>query len=409
MAATLKGQGEEIEEAQRLLHDATHALELEQSRRLAAEERERASAAALVAAEQARRELEGQAFMGGERERQDAAELAETRSKNVQLARQLQEKARELEEMHAKGRELAGKFKLIAGLKREFEEAESARLAAEARFREQDRALQEARDASRSAAEAMHGMAAQLRDRDSQLARLRAGDAPPGGAPGAPPAPKGVPPPGEPSSPAAEDPALQALRERGRAAEAAAPAPAPLAPAGEGEGEGGRRSPGPGAPPAAEAPAAGSRDPPTPAASTPAASTPAASTPAASTPAALTPAASRKGSSAGAQGETAGEGGGGGGGGGGGRSCGVGATFAKSGGGFAVTSVDEGHAVAAGDAPGGAGGLRVGDLAIGLNDTPLAEMGAEAFRDAVTGPPQSKVSLLVVRVDKVAPLLRSTT
>ena len=62
-ATQLKGQAEEIEEAQRLLVDATQMMEVEQARRTAANESERAATQSASAAELDKRQFENKVCM----------------------------------------------------------------------------------------------------------------------------------------------------------------------------------------------------------------------------------------------------------------------------------------------------------------------------------------------------------
>lgn len=158
--SSLKGQTEEIEEAQRLLRDATHAVELEQSKRVASEERERAASSQSVVLGEQRRELEARVWMLEERLRQDDVALENLRKayreseelKNA-VGGQYEECRRELETVKGKSRDLAVKFKLIGGLRHEFENAERERMGFEERGRVHERELQEMREAVKRSTE----------------------------------------------------------------------------------------------------------------------------------------------------------------------------------------------------------------------------------------------------------------
>ena len=66
--------------------------------------------------------------------------------------------------------------------------------------------------------------------------------------------------------------------------------------------------------------------------------------------------------------------------------CGVGATFQKSGGGFLVTGLDgggRGGIPVLGDAHAKPESLGMGDLAIAMDDIPLADMSSVQFRNSI--------------------------
>ena len=67
--------------------------------------------------------------------------------------------------------------------------------------------------------------------------------------------------------------------------------------------------------------------------------------------------------------------------------CGVGGTFQKSGGGFLVSGLD-----ACGEEV-----LQMGDLALAIDDVPLAHLSSVEFRQKIQGPAGTRVSLLIVR------------
>jgi hypothetical protein len=63
--------------------------------------------------------------------------------------------------------------------------------------------------------------------------------------------------------------------------------------------------------------------------------------------------------------------------------CGVGGTFQKSGGGFLVTGLDGGMDAMAGVSNNIPGNLKMGDLAIAMDDIPLADMSSIQFRNSI--------------------------
>lgn len=63
--------------------------------------------------------------------------------------------------------------------------------------------------------------------------------------------------------------------------------------------------------------------------------------------------------------------------------CGVGGTFQKSGGGFLVTGLDGGKDEKAEDYTNIPGDLKMGDLAIAMDDIPLADMSSIQFRNSI--------------------------
>ena len=178
-SAQLKGQAEEIEEAQRLLRDATQMVELETSRRIAADDRERLATQASMAAELEKRELENKMWMLEERKRQDEVALEQIRgsfqaledNKNAAM-KELKAKTLELEHVKEKGKELASKFQLISNLKKEFEIAEGHRLDAEERFKAQEKELEDARQLARKTLETCRELSAKSKEDDAELERL---------------------------------------------------------------------------------------------------------------------------------------------------------------------------------------------------------------------------------------------
>jgi chromosome segregation ATPase len=178
-SAQLKGQTEEIEEAQRLLRDATQMVEMEQSRRIAADDREKLATQNLMTAEMEKRELENKIWLSEERQRQSEAGLEQVRESfkaqeddKKSLMKKLQEKSRELEEVKEKSKELASKFQLIGSLKKEFELAERHRSSAEERVSAQEKELEEARDMARKAHETSRELAAKSKEDDAEIERL---------------------------------------------------------------------------------------------------------------------------------------------------------------------------------------------------------------------------------------------
>ena len=178
-SAQLKGQNEEIEEAQRLLRDATQMVETEQSRRIAAEDREKLATQNLMTAEMEKREFENRIWLCEERKRQSENALEQVRDsfKNQEvdkksLMKELKDKTRELEELKEKSKELASKFQLIGSLKKEFELAERHRSSAEERFSMQEKELEEARELARKTHETCRELSAKSKEDDAEIERL---------------------------------------------------------------------------------------------------------------------------------------------------------------------------------------------------------------------------------------------
>jgi len=177
--SSLKGQTEEIEEAQRLLRDATHAVELEQSKRMASEERERGSTQQATVLGEQRRELEGRVWMLEERLRQDNVALEslrkayrESEELKTALGAQYEECRRELEGVKGKSRDLASRFRLIGGLRQEFEDAERERQGQEDKYRVQEKELEEAREMMKRSSDALRKLEAKSREDDAEMQRL---------------------------------------------------------------------------------------------------------------------------------------------------------------------------------------------------------------------------------------------
>ena len=178
-SAQLKGQADEIEEAQRLLRDATFMVEQETSRRNAADKRERVATQKGMAAELEKHELENRLWLSEERKRQDEVALEQVKSsfqavqdQKSAVERELKEKTVELEQVKDKSRELASKFQLIGNLKKEFEMAEAHRLDAQERFTAQDKELEDARQLTCKTLETCRELSAKSKEDDAEIERL---------------------------------------------------------------------------------------------------------------------------------------------------------------------------------------------------------------------------------------------
>jgi hypothetical protein len=178
-SAQLKGQTDEIEEAQRLMRDATQMVEMEQARRTAAEDREKSATQTLMSVELEKSELENKVWMLEEKRRLDEASIEQIKAslklqeeQRKSAVKELDEKTCELEEVKEKSKELASKFQLIGNLRKEFEAAERDRLAVEERFREQDKELEEARELARKTMEVNRELSAKSKEDDAEIERL---------------------------------------------------------------------------------------------------------------------------------------------------------------------------------------------------------------------------------------------
>ena len=341
-SAQLKSKSEEIDEAQRLMLDATNTVELEQARRIAVEDRERAATQSLMSMELEKCELENKVWLLEEKKRLNELALEQMKAsfekqdeQRLVALEEVEAKQRELDEVKEKSKELAAKFQLIGNLKKEFEVAERQRSVAEERFSEQYRELEEARETAQKAMETCRELSAKSKNDDIEIERLNlellALQE------------KRITTQHEVlSSNRSQENIVKQLRERLRDAEERLQIGAMSA-----RKTGIQKT---------------------------------------HLETELAEAKRRI-----VDLECSGEGSA--------SVCGVGGTFQKSGGGFLVTALDAAHAECE---TGGEGTLMVGDLVIAIDDKPLADVSSVQFRNSVQGQAGTTISLLVVRHDAVS-------